>query len=134
MRTSPVDEPHAQTATSASSSSRCATTRMNESRVLIRSASSTARPRWAALALALAAGCTGGMGPAGIGTLGAGNETPAVMRLQPDVSATVCQRWILGIPLGPDDAGDPVAPLVAELLSRDAEATLLNEADIRWEH
>ena len=89
---------------------------------------------WAALALGLAAGCTGTMGPAALGTLEPGSDPPAVMRLRPDVSATTCRRWILGVPLGADVADDPLAPLVAELLARDPEATLLSEADVRWEH
>ena len=36
-----------------------------------------------------------------------------------------------------DDGGevnDPVAPMVSELLSRDPDATVLSEADVRWEH
>jgi len=56
------------------------------------------------------------------------------MRLRPDVEATSCRRWIVGIPLDADHADDPVAPLVARLLSGDSEATVLSEADVRWEH
>ena len=74
------------------------------------------------------------MGPTAIGTLGPGDGAPAVMRLRPDVEATACRRWILGVPLGGENADDPVAPLVAQLLARDPEATVLSEANIRWEH
>ena len=56
------------------------------------------------------------------------------MRLQPDVEASSCRRWILGIPIGDSQADDPIAPLVADLLARDPEATLLSEADVRWDH
>jgi hypothetical protein len=89
---------------------------------------------WAALAIAIAPGCTRTTGPAAIGTLGPGTEDLAVMRLRPDVAATSCRRWVVGIPLDDHGAGDPVAPLVARLLSGDPEATVLSEADVRWEH
>lgn len=56
------------------------------------------------------------------------------MRLRPDVTATSCRRWIVGIPLDGDPPADPVAPLVARLLSDDSEASVLSEADVRWEH
>lgn len=69
-----------------------------------------------------------------LGTLGPGTDQVAVMRLRPGVEASSCRRWILGIPTGEPLADDPIAPLVAELLVRDAEATLLSEADVRWDH
>ena len=74
------------------------------------------------------------MGPTALGTLGPGGEDLAVMRLRPDVEASSCRRWILGVPLDGGDANDPVAPMVSELLSRDPDATVLSEADVRWEH
>jgi hypothetical protein len=81
----------------------------------------------------LIAGCTRSTGPSALGTLGPGVEELALMRLRSDVEATSCRRWFLGVPLD-RDAGDPIAPMVTELLSRDAEATVLGEADVRWEH
>lgn len=95
-----------------------------------------APPVWAALAIvvALASACTRATGPTALGALGPGTEDLAVMRLRPDVEATSCRRWIVGIPLDGDQAADPVAPLVARLLSGDSEATVLSEADVRWEH
>ena len=94
-------------------------------------------PRWAAFALlpaALVVGCARSLGPTPVGTLGPGAEQVAVMRLRPDVEASSCRRWFLGIPIDRSQSDDPVAPLVAELLARDPEATLLSEADIRWDH
>jgi hypothetical protein len=107
---------------------------MADSRFRIRSACSTAPLTWAALAVALASGCTRATGPTALGTLGPGAENLAVMRLRPDVEATSCRRWIFGIPLDGGQAGDPVAPMVTQLLSADSEATVLSEADVRWEH
>jgi len=69
-----------------------------------------------------------------LGSLGPGAEDLAVMRLRPDVTATSCRRWLVGIPLDGDQPDDLVAPLVTRLLSADPEATVLNEADVRWEH
>jgi len=100
----------------------------------IRSACSTAPLAWAAFAIALASGCTRATGPTVLGALGPGAEAVAVMRLRPDAAATSCRRWIVGIPLDGDQPDDPVAPLVAQLLSGDPEATVLSEADVRWEH
>jgi hypothetical protein len=56
------------------------------------------------------------------------------MRLQPGVEASSCRRWILGVPIDAPLPDDPIAPLVDELLSRNAEATLLSEANVRWDH
>ena len=69
-----------------------------------------------------------------MGTLGPGADQVAVMRLRPGVEASSCRRWILGIPIDRSQSDDPVAPLVAELLASDPEATLLSEADVRWDH
>ena len=69
-----------------------------------------------------------------MGTLGPGADQVAVMRLRPDVEASSCRRWVLGIPLDDSQTDDPVAPLVTELLARDPEATLLSEANVRWDH
>jgi hypothetical protein len=107
---------------------------MADNRFRIRSACSTPPLAWAALALVLAFACTRATGPTALGALGPGIEDLAVMRLRPDVEATSCRRWILGIPLDGDQLDDPVAPLVAQLLSGDSEATVLSEADVRWEH
>jgi hypothetical protein len=107
---------------------------MTDSRFRIRSACSTAPLAWAALAAALASGCTRATGPTALGALGPGAEDLAVMRLRPDAEATSCRRWIVGIPLDGDRDADPVAPLVTRLLSGDSEATVLSEADVRWEH
>ena len=74
------------------------------------------------------------MGPAALGTLGPGGEDLAVMHLRPDVEASSCRRWILGIPLDGTQVDDPVAPLVAQLLSADPDATVLSEAMVHWEH
>src|SRR5262245_29501533 len=107
---------------------------MADARSRIRSACSTPWLAWAALALVLASGCTRATGPTALGALGPGTEDLAVMRLRPDVEATSCRRWILGIPLDGDQADDPVPPLVAQLLAGDSEATVLDEANVRWEH
>ena len=56
------------------------------------------------------------------------------MRLRPDVEASSCRRWILGVPIGGPQVDDPIAALVAELLAREPEATLLTDADVRWDH
>jgi len=69
-----------------------------------------------------------------VGTLGPDAEQLAVMRLQPDAEASSCRRWILGIPLGGRQLDDPIAPLVAELLAREPDATVLADADVRWDH
>jgi hypothetical protein len=74
------------------------------------------------------------MGPTALGTLGPGGDELAVMRLRPDVEASSCRRWVLGIPLDGPPSDDPVAPLITQLLSGDPEATLLSEATVRWEH
>jgi len=87
-----------------------------------------------ALMLAAASGCTRAMGPTALGTLGPGSEEPAVMRLRPDVEASTCRHWILGIPLDDPQLDDPVAPLVTQLLSGDPDATVLSEAAVRWDH
>jgi hypothetical protein len=84
--------------------------------------------------LALTQACTRSVGPTAIGTLGPGGEELGVMRLRPQVEASSCRRWILGIPVSGTFPDDPVAPLVMELLSRDPDATVLSEADLRWEH
>lgn len=106
---------------------------MRDAHIVIRPACSTLAFLCAALAVILP-GCTRAVGPAAVGTLGPGGGELAVMRLRPDVAASSCRRWILGIPLEDRWVDDPVAPLVAELLSRDADATVLSEADVRWEH
>jgi hypothetical protein len=84
--------------------------------------------------LPVATGCTRAMGPTTLGTLGPGGKEPAVMRLRPDVEASSCRRWFLGIPLDGEPVDDAVAPLVTRLLSGDSEATVLSEATVRWEH
>ena len=93
---------------------------------------------WMFAALVILAGllssCARSVGPTTLGTLGPGGDELAVMRLRPGVEASSCRRWILGIPLDGDSARDPLSPMLKELLSRDPEATVLSEADIRWDH
>jgi hypothetical protein len=74
------------------------------------------------------------VGPTSVGMLGLGSDAPAVMRLKPDAEASSCRRWILGIPVSGVGSDDPITPLLNELLSREPEATVLSEADVRWEH
>ena len=85
------------------------------------------------LSLASSAGCMRYAGPTAIGTLGPGAGELAVMRLRPDVEASSCRRWILGVPVG-DTSDDPVGEIVAELLAREPDATVLSDADVRWDH
>jgi hypothetical protein len=56
------------------------------------------------------------------------------MRLRPDVEASSCRRWVLGIPIDGPHPEDPVAVLVTELLAQEPEATMLSEAYVRWDH
>ena len=94
-------------------------------------------PLFAALVLApalLVTACTRSLGPTSVGALGPGAEEVAVMRLRPDVEASSCRRWVLGIPIDGPQPEDPVAALVTELLAQEPEATLLSEADVRWDH
>jgi hypothetical protein len=94
-------------------------------------------PLFAALVLApalLVTACTRSLGPTPVGTLGSGTEEAAVMRLRPDVQASSCRRWILGIPIDGSQPEDPVTALVTGLLAQEPEATLLSEADVRWDH
>jgi hypothetical protein len=56
------------------------------------------------------------------------------MRLRPDVEASSCRRWVLGIRIDGSQQDDPVAALVEELLAREPEATLLSDAEVRWDH
>ena len=138
MRTAPFEPPQAIASSRANPHQRRITFDflMDESRVLIRLACSTAPSLFAALGivLTLAEGCARSVGPTAIGTLGPGTDTVAVMRLRPGVESSSCRRWILGIPVGGVDADDSVAALLTELLSQEPDATVLSEAEIRWEH